>query len=573
MPDTDIELGQSSSMSKPEHQYAESCEPEFFYRDANTTKGMTDHPPSSPSSWVHVLPEEKDDPPKDSSKDESSTKSVIPPRAQKPQSRPSTDDMDPKHLKAEHRNLRKEYEDTRNELRSAWRENREQSLELRDLKKQNAHLKESIRTSSDPKSYKDQIMSERRKFYEHVDMLDDHIAHLKHQLEKTKLHMDQLTFQTREANEEKAAYETKLQNLQKQNARLNEDLTECRDDILRLQPPSQIPDSKIAEEYSSLYQQIASWVDDEAEDTQSMEARLADLATDKETPELLKAYLDRDLIRLTKKYSDAEPLVLRYIIQLHLHRIILADDIYLFGLDEHNITMLRSIEHAMEALEPKRGQNIHPSIIPISTDMFTDTLTIQRWRSETLQALSKIDGFQSEQQGQATIVSKDLWAALTYLLPELATDGESGWKRLHETVTTPAVQLATNMRFSTSCYRIIAHLPRNSSSSSGHGNNNNNNVIYHPDIQRFTILDVATQKVLRQDSVLKVAEDGRIGEHVMVLQPLLLRMQRDSHGGIALCKPTVAVKLDEPMAKKAKGVRALGALSSWFGGEQEPARS
>ena len=48
------------------------------------------------------------------------------------------------------------------------------------------------RAQADPKSYKDQIMSERRKFYEHVDMLDDHIAHLKHQLEKTKLHMDQL---------------------------------------------------------------------------------------------------------------------------------------------------------------------------------------------------------------------------------------------------------------------------------------------------------------------------------------------------------------------------------------------
>ncbi|KAI4099389.1 MAG: hypothetical protein LQ339_005979 [Xanthoria mediterranea] len=553
MLDTDIELGQSSSKSMPDHPYVESSEPESFYRDANAIKGMTGHPPSSPSSWVHVIPEEKDAPPRESLKEDPSTRPVVPPRTQKPQTKASTDDIDPKNLRTEHRNLKKEYEDARQELRTAWRENREQSLELRDLKKQNAHLKESLHTQADPKSYKDQIMSERRKFYEHVDLLEDHIAHLKHQLEKTKLHMDQLTFQTREANEEKAAYETKLQNLQKQNTRLNEDLTECRDDILRLQPPSQIPDSKIAEEYSSLYQQIASWVDDEADDTQSMEARMADLATDKEAPELLEAYLDADLIRLAKKYSDAEPLVLRYIIQLHLHRIILADDIYLFGLDEHNITMLRSVEHAMDALEPKR-----------------DTLTIQRWRSETLQALAKIDGFQSEQQRQATIVSKELWAALTYLLPELATDGESGWKRLHEMITTPAVRLATNMRFSTSCYRIIAHLPRNSSSSSSHGNNN---VIYHPDIQRYTILDVATQKVLRQDSVLKIAEDGRIGEYVMVVQPLLLRMQRDSHGGIALCKPTVAIKLDEPMAKKAKGVRALGALSSWFGGEQEPARS
>ncbi|KAI4137151.1 MAG: hypothetical protein L6R39_007445, partial [Caloplaca ligustica] len=79
------------------------------------------------------------------------------------------------------------------------------------------------------------------------------------------------------------------------------------------------------------------------------------------------------------------------------------------------------------------------------------------------------------------------------------------------------------MRFSTSLYRIITHLPSSSRSSS----DNNNHTIFHPDIQRYTIIDVATQKILRPDSALKVADDGRIGEHIMVVQPLLLRMQRD----------------------------------------------
>ncbi|KAL8723267.1 MAG: hypothetical protein Q9225_000389 [Loekoesia sp. 1 TL-2023] len=534
MPEADIELGQSPLDKKADSKNVESSDPESFYRINNSQ-------------------EVKDVPSKEPPKDEPTRKPVIPPRSQKPRTRRSTDDLESKQLEIDNRSLRKDYEEVRHELRIAWRENREQATELRDLKKQNAHLKETMRTQGDSRSFKDQIMSERRKFYEHVDMLDDHIAHLKHQLEKTKLHMDQLTFQTREANEEKAIYEAKLQSLQKQNARLNEDLTECRDDILRLQPPTQIPDSKIAEEYSNLHQQIASWVDDEAEESQSMETQLGNLLADKDAPELLKSILDNDLIRVTRRYSDAEPLILRYIIQTHIHRSILADDIYLFGLDDHNVTILRSIAHAMEDLEPKR-----------------DFLTIQRWRSETLQALAKIDGFQTEQQHQATTISKDLYAALTYLLPEIASQ-ENGWKRLHETVTMPAVHLATNMRFSTSVYRIITHLPRPSSSTGGpshSSSSNNNNIIYHSDIQRFTIIDVATQKVLRQDSILKIAEDGRIGEHVFVVQPLLLRMQKDTNGGVALCKPAVAVKLDEPMAKRSKGVGKLGAwTSSWFGGE------
>ncbi|KAL8636143.1 MAG: hypothetical protein Q9228_006430 [Teloschistes exilis] len=550
MPDDDIELGQSPPDKKSDHPFLDSSEPESFYREARDAvhaKGMEMILQCEQHRNHNFLAGEKDASSKEIM-DSPSIKPAIPPRTQKPRARRSTDDLDPRHLEKENASLRKDYEEIRRDLKSTWKENREQALELRDLKKQNTHLKESIRTQADPKSYKDQILSERRKFYEHVDMLDEHINHLKHQLEKKQLHMDQLTFQTREANEEKANHESKLQTLQKQNARLNEDLTECRDDILRLQPPSQIPDSKIVDEYANVYQQIASWVDDEAEDSSAMETQLEKILTDKDAPQLLKTCLDSDIIRATRKHSDAEPLILRYVIQTHLHQRILADDLYLFGLDDHSVTLLRTIAHSMEDLEPKR-----------------DALTIQRWRSETLQALAKIDGFQTEQQRQATTVSKDLWSALIYLLPEISSQ-ETGWKRLHDTVIMPAVHLATNMRFSTSCYRIIPHLPRN---SGGH-----NNVIYHPDIQRYTVLDVATQKVLRQDSVLKIAEDGRIGEHVMVIQPLLLRMQRDSNGGIALCKPIVAVRLDEPMARRAKGVKALaGWTSSWFGGEGDPSRT
>ncbi|KAI4113044.1 MAG: hypothetical protein LQ345_005896 [Seirophora villosa] len=525
MPETGIELERSMADKKPEQKPMESSDPESFYR---------------------VSQEDTDVPSKLSSVHEQSKKPSIPPRTQKPRTRRSTDDIDPKQNEPDNRALRRDYDDAKQELRLASRENKDLSTELRDLKKQNAHLKETMRTQADSKSFKDQILSERRKFYEHVNMLEDHIGHLKHQLEKTKLHMDQLTFQTREANEEKASYESKLQNLQKQNNRLNEDLTECRDDILRLQPPSQIPDSKIADEYNNVYQQIASWVDDEAEDASSMETQLANLFADKDAPELLKSVLDNDLIRVAKKYPDAEPLLLRYIIHVHIHRCILDDAIYLFGLDEHNEIILRSIARAMEDLEPKR-----------------DFLTIQRWRSETLQALAKLDGFQTEQNRQASTVSKELWSALIYLLPEIAAQ-ENGWKRLHETITMPAMRLATNMRFSTSVYRIISHLPR-SSSSSGPGDNH---IIYHPDIQRYSMIDMATQKVLRQDSVVKVAEDGRIGEHVMVVQPLLLRMQKDSTAGVALCKPAVAVKLDEPMAKRVKGAgKMAGWASSWFGRE------
>ncbi|KAL8748223.1 MAG: hypothetical protein Q9184_007493, partial [Pyrenodesmia sp. 2 TL-2023] len=150
-----IELGQALPEKKVDVKHVDSSDPEAFYRTTSS--------------------KEQEVPSKEPLREEALKKPVIPPRTQKPRIRRSTDDMDSKHTDTESRSLKKDCEEARHELRIAWRENREQAVELRDLKKQNAHLKETMRTQSDSRSYKDQIMSERRKFYEHVDLLEDHI--------------------------------------------------------------------------------------------------------------------------------------------------------------------------------------------------------------------------------------------------------------------------------------------------------------------------------------------------------------------------------------------------------------
>ena len=85
------------------------------------------------------------------------------------------------------------------------------------------------------------------------------------------------------------------------------------------------------------------------------------------------------------------------------------------------------------------------------------------------------------------------------------------------------------------------------------------------------MIDIATHKIIRPDSVLKVSEDGRIGEEVLVIVPALLRVH--SEGKVLICKPTRLVKLDEPMGKRNRGgIKALGSWTpSWLGGEDAAA--
>lgn len=76
--------------------------------------------------------------------------------------------------KRDKRDSQDDYDDLCREVKSLSRDNREQSLELRSLKKHNAHLIETFRSRSEQSdSHRDQVQNERDKFYEHVEMLED----------------------------------------------------------------------------------------------------------------------------------------------------------------------------------------------------------------------------------------------------------------------------------------------------------------------------------------------------------------------------------------------------------------
>ena len=259
--------------------------------------------------------------------------------------------------------LRKDFERAKSDLKLSNRECRDQSLELRDLKRanaqyhernaqlraQNAQLLERLRGRGDKIS-----KSERNKFIEHFEMLEDHIARLQHEAKKRENHTEFLTEQTREANESKAYVEAEMRNSRRQIRDLSTNLTECKDDLLRLQPTSQISDNEIAEAYSNLDQQITAWVDDRTEDADILEYSFNRITT----PDgLAYGFLRSSHLRMAKKYPGSQPTLLRYLIHCYLHRFILGEEVYLLGLSSFAENLLRGLEEGMTLLEPRRGND------------------------------------------------------------------------------------------------------------------------------------------------------------------------------------------------------------------------
>ena len=287
--------------------------------------------------------------------------------SEKTSARRSRPDIGTFHFEKDLHQLQKDFETAQNELKLAYRENRDQSLELRDLRKINAlsheknlHLREhnaELREAYRARSGSEKISKgEKVKYMEHIEILEGHISHLQYERQKREGHLDFLTEQTREANEEKSATESECRKLQRQIRDLSAHLTECKDDLLRLQPISQVPDNEISDQYSNLDQQITGWVDDKTEDSQLLEDQFEKLKAPEDLPDLFKDYLSAAQLRMGRKYPESQPILLRYLIYRYLDTFVFDDDNYLFGLDARSVALMKGLEEGMKVLEPRRGK-------------------------------------------------------------------------------------------------------------------------------------------------------------------------------------------------------------------------
>ena len=265
-------------------------------------------------------------------------------------------------LAGKYEDLKESFDELHKELKIANRDNREQSLELRDLRRQNTMIKEAYTNMRKEIQSDNSKLSknERTKYIEHFEMLEEQAAYFQHEFRKREGHLGYLTKQTRDANNEKEAIEEDNRKLQRKMRELSANLTECRDDLLRLQPPNQTSDSEIADHYSNLCQQIAGWVDDQTEDPDSLEGYFEKLKVIGDLPQEMRIHVSNRHFKFGKTSPECLPLFVQYLIHCRLQDEVLGPCVFVFGLEEPNVALLQGIEEGISELEPKRGWKYFP---------------------------------------------------------------------------------------------------------------------------------------------------------------------------------------------------------------------
>ena len=172
-----------------------------------------------------------------------------------------------------------------------------------------------------------------------------------------------------------------------------------------------------------------------------------------------------------------------------------------------------------------------------------------------MQGLLKMEAFAQEQSQAGEAFVESLASTISAML-SCSIDT----KELHNQIVRPAIKLANAIRVSTTDYQFFSHLFARPSGQP--------NAVNRHEIQHYQMVDNTTHKIIRPDSNIRIADDGKIGEEMFVVSPGMARSNKDGLDRVVLCKPVILVKLDEPMGKRARGIKALGAWTpSWFGGE------
>jgi hypothetical protein len=152
------------------------------------------------------------------------------------------------------------------------------------------------------------------------------------------------------------ALEAQLIESDKSAQGLKDDLEECKNKVLQLQPLQATPDSEISTQYSRLCTELGNWSDRQFYYAEGVFANITTINWRKEFSSLLETYLSGEHLALIELYPKAEGTMVRYMMHRQLHESIIVDSTYHDCIPTKLNGGLELISTGMKKLEPKRSR-------------------------------------------------------------------------------------------------------------------------------------------------------------------------------------------------------------------------
>ena len=373
-----------------------------------------------------------------------------------------------------------------------------------------------------------------------IELQHRYASLLKSYDELTEEHHQLVASQAQDAKELSALREADSVS-QDRIAALDRELQACKDDLFRVQPMSQVPDSTIAQSFASLDDRICDW-------TETQISRFMDKWQDKhhgDQPKLFGHGADPTTKRFLARYPDTGgEYMVRSIIHCYLQKYLFGHKLLLFGLGDNLVGWLKSVEQSMSRLQPQRGElKRHCDWSERQlTQKVPEAATIRVWRSETLTSITESHEFSAKTKSEGCKLATGIHGQLCNIFPIISGSSVS-LETLYNKVVKPAVDLAITTQTSTTSYEFE---PRMSIYSMFERHS-----IPQTQLGRCRMIDAATGKTLKPDSPVISDAHGDIGNRIMVLAPGLYRHDRDKV--VPLSPEIILVELYNPLGRRRGG--------------------
>lgn len=138
---------------------------------------------------------------------------------------------------------------------------------------------------------------------------------------------------------------------------LDRELVACKDEIFGLQPPGQVTDAEICQEWEDLCAHIDQWIDDESGHMDDLPRAITknkpNTPLDSAVENLQSLEKHHSLVSQNSGFLDD---VTRHIIHDFLRTKILDDSVSMLGLHSDERKLLATLEKSLAGLKPRRGK-------------------------------------------------------------------------------------------------------------------------------------------------------------------------------------------------------------------------
>ena len=150
------------------------------------------------------------------------------------------------------------------------------------------------------------------------------------------------------AMELKATAEQQVEQLRSELESTQRHLQLCKDDLFRLQPMAQMPDTEVVKEFESVCQDVISWIDVEI-------SAFEKTYPNAEQGQIFSGGAIPEAVYLLEQFPTFGEYWVRFLIHRCLHDNVFSRAVYLLGLPKGTKQYLQAAEESMASLEPPRG--------------------------------------------------------------------------------------------------------------------------------------------------------------------------------------------------------------------------